>query len=228
MIGRWGFRVDVPDRIREIRPLLHYGMLDLAKYQLRNVMSELNPYLERDTPVIFLEPSTAAVFRDELPALFPNNQNGRRLTKNTFLLSEFIDRENLPLPKLERKAIFHAHCHQKAVLNPDAERNVLRGMGIDFEEPWVGCYGMAGSFGFERGHYDISLRIAEEHLFPAVREAGSDTLVIADGFSCRTQIFDGTGRHALHLAEAILMAYEQAGELPPKREVVPERKPVAR
>jgi Fe-S oxidoreductase len=134
------------------------------------------------------------------------------------LIGEFADRRNLTLPQLEGKVVFHGHCHQKAVLEVEAARNVLRKMGLEIEEPQPGCCGMAGSFGFEKRHYDLSMKIAEEHLLPAARQAGHDTLIVADGFSCRTQIFDGTGRMPMHMAELFKYAFEHGIEAPGQQE----------
>ena len=132
----------------------------------------------------------------------------RRLSQQTFLLSEFLVKKtnHFQLPKLPRKALVHGHCHHKSVMRMTDEEAVLRKMGIDFQTPAPGCCGMAGSFGFERDKYEISVAIGELELLPAVRKASPDCLIIADGFSCREQIAQRTNRHALHLAEIIQMA----------------------
>lgn len=164
--------------------------------------------------MIFCEPSTAAVFRDEALSLFPEDRDGQRLAKLALLLSEFIEQKNIEVPKLQGKVIFHGHCHQKAVLKAEAARNILKNMGLDYEEPQKSCCGMAGSFGFEKAHYHVSMSVAELGLFPTIRRAAADTYIVADGFSCRTQIEEGTGRRALHMGELILTALEKSGELP--------------
>jgi Fe-S oxidoreductase len=130
------------------------------------------------------------------------------LSRQTFLLSEFLETraKNLPIPRLNRKAILHGHCHHKSLMKMTAEESVLRRLGIDFQSPAPGCCGMAGSFGFERDKYDVSIAIGELELLPAVRQAPPDWLIIADGFSCREQIAQGSPRHALHLAEVLQMA----------------------
>ena len=117
---------------------------------------------------------------------------------------------NAPLPQLNRKALLHGHCHHKSIMKMTAEESLLRRLGIDFQSPAPGCCGMAGSFGFEHDKYEISMAIGELELLPAVRQAPADWLIIADGFSCREQIAQGTNRQALHLAEVLQMALESA------------------
>ena len=204
-----GFRVQVPRRILCCgRPLYDFGMLDRAKRLLRKTLDTLETEIAAGLPIVVLEPSCAAVFRDELINLFPKDQRAQKLSRQTFLLSEFLDREakHFAVPELKRKALIHGHCHHKSVMGMSAEESVLRGMGVDFYAPAPGCCGMAGSFGFEAHKYDVSLAIGELELLPAVREAAPDTLIIADGFSCREQISQCTGRQALHLAEALHLA----------------------
>jgi len=136
------------------------------------------------------------------------------LSRQTFLLSEFLARESdhLSLPRLRRKAIVHGHCHEKAILQAGDTETVLRGMGLDVEVLDSGCCGMAGSFGFEAGErYEVSMKVGEQVLLPAVREAPEDALIVANGFSCREQIAQGTGRRALHLAQVLQMAFQERG-----------------
>ncbi|MFO0753878.1 MAG: FAD-linked oxidase C-terminal domain-containing protein [Thermodesulfovibrionales bacterium] len=208
ILTRWGFRVVLPPkRPPALRPLLHYGMLSLAQRELRKAIEILRPYARRGVPLLFLEPSEVSAFRDELPGLFPNDMDGQRIKDLAFLLSEFIAERKLDLPRLEGKVVFHGHCHQKAVLNIHAARWVLTGMGLEVEEPEPGCCGMAGSFGLEKATYELSMKIAGEHLLPAVRGAERRTYIVADGFSCRQQITGGTGRRPLHTAELIRQAF---------------------
>jgi Fe-S oxidoreductase len=158
--------------------------------------------------MVVLEPSCATVFRDEMLNLFPNDERARRLSQQTFLLSEFLEKKakNFSLPKFARKAIVHGHCHHKSIMRMTDEESILRKMGIHFETPAPGCCGMAGAFGFEADKYDVSVAIGELELLPAVRKASPESLIIADGFSCREQIAQCTNRRALHLAEVIQMA----------------------
>ncbi len=162
-------------------------------------------------PLIGLEPSCLAVFRDELTNLFPDDEDAKKLSKQSFVLSEFLNQHvpNYEPPRLQRQAILHGHCHHKSVIGMDDEHALLKKMGIDYTEPQSTCCGMAGSFGFEAGHYDISMQVGELGLLPAVRQANPDTLVIANGFSCETQIVQGTGRRALHLAEVLQLALRE-------------------
>jgi Fe-S oxidoreductase len=137
--------------------------------------------------------------------LLPDREDAKRLASQVFLLSEFLNDRHVPYPQLHRKALVHAHCHHHSVMKFDAEEQALRSMGLTFEVLDSGCCGMAGSFGFERDHYDISMKVGERVLLPAVRRAPKDVLIVADGFSCRTQIAQSTNRRALHLAELIEM-----------------------
>lgn len=203
------------------RPLYDWGMLDRAKSLLLQILDALAPEVEAGTPLVVLEPSCAAVFRDELINLFPNDQRARRLSRQTFLFSEFLEKRarHFKLPSLARKALIHGHCHHKSLMKMTDEEAVLQRMGIDYQAPAPGCCGMAGSFGFEADKYQVSMDVGGLELLPAVRKAPAESLIIADGFSCREQIAQGTDRHALHLAEVIQMALreEVAGSYPEDR-----------
>ncbi len=204
-----GFRVIVPKpHLCCGRPLYDHGMLDRAKSLLLQILDELSPEIEAGIPVVGLEPSCVAVFRDELINLFPHDERAQALSRQSFLLSEFLETraKDFPLPRLNRKALLHGHCHQKSVMKMTTEESILQRLGIDFTMPAPGCCGMAGSFGFERDKYEISAAIGELELMPAVRKAPADWLIIADGFSCREQIVQGSERQALHLAEVLQMA----------------------
>ena len=206
-----GFRVIVPRaNLCCGRPLYDFGMLDRAESLLLEILDELEPEIEAGVPIVGLEPSCIAVFRDELVNLFPHDERAQALSRQTFLLSEFLDRNSVgaALPQLNRKALLHGHCHHKSVMKMTAEESLLRRLGIDFQSPAPGCCGMAGSFGFEHDKYEVSAAIGELELLPAVRRAPDDWLIIADGFSCREQIAQGTNRRALHLAEVLQMALE--------------------
>jgi FAD/FMN-containing dehydrogenase/Fe-S oxidoreductase len=198
------------------RPLYDLGLLDRAKSLLLEVVDALYQEIEQRTPIVVLEPSCAAVFRDELTNLFPNDHRAHALSKQVFVLSEFLEQyaKDFPIPKLARKALVHGHCHHKAIMKMTAEEAVLRRMGIDFTAPAPGCCGMAGAFGFEKEKYEISRAIGELELLPAVRKAPTDWLIVADGFSCREQIAQETDRHALHLAEVLQMALHESMETP--------------
>ena len=207
-----GFRVLVPRaNLCCGRPLYDFGMLDRAQRLLLEILDQLEPEIEAGIPVVGLEPSCVAVFRDELTNFFPHDARAQALSKQTFLLSEFLEQKLGPgatLPQLSRKALLHGHCHHKSIMKMTAEESLLRRLGIDFTAPAPGCCGMAGSFGFHAEHYPIAQAIGELELLPAVRQAPDDWLIIADGFSCREQIAQNTDRRALHLAEVLQMALQ--------------------
>jgi Fe-S oxidoreductase len=177
---------------------------------LREIIGALRSEIRAGTPVVGLEPSCVAVFRDELLNLFPNDEDAIRLSKQTYLLSEFLRQKAsaFKLPKLHRQATVHAHCHHSAVMKFNAEQAVLEDLSLDYDILKSGCCGMAGSFGFEPSKYDVSIACGERVLLPAIRHAGKDTLIIANGFSCREQIMQETDPHAMHLAEVIQLALE--------------------
>jgi FAD/FMN-containing dehydrogenase/Fe-S oxidoreductase len=204
-----GFHVLLPEsQLCCGRPLYDWGMLERAKRLLLEVLDAVTPEIEKGTSLVVLEPSCAAVFRDELTNLFPHDPRAQALSRQTLLLSEFLVQKakDFRLPKLPRRALVHGHCHHKSIMKMTDEETVLREMGVDFYSPAPGCCGMAGSFGFEKDKYAISMAVGELELLPAVRQTAADSLIVADGFSCREQIAQGTGRHALHLAEVIRMA----------------------
>ncbi len=203
-----GYHVIVPQQALCCgRALYDYGFLDQAKHQLRQVLTTLRPYVEAGIPVVGLEPSCIAVFRDELINLFPDDGNAQRLSAQSFLLSEFLERQNYQPPRSAQRALVHGHCHHKAIMHMDDEAALLSRMGLDYQLLDSGCCGMAGAFGFERGeHYDVSIKAGERVLLPAVRSAPRDTLIVADGFSCREQIAQTTDRRALHPAQVLQMA----------------------
>ena len=223
-----GFEVVIPGaKLCCGRPLYDYGMLDTAKAYLERILRVMQPHLAAGTPVVVLEPSCASVFRDELPNLLPEREAGKRLTAQTFLLSEFlIEHAADRLPRLEERAIVQGHCHHKSVLGFDPQKQVLAKMGLDVSQPASGCCGLAGSFGFEADKYQVSSDCGERVILPEVRRAGDDALILADGFSCRTQIEHGTGRRALHLAEAVQLALQRT--VPSRLAARPEQTLVAR
>ena len=213
MLEDAGFYVQVPQEDMCCgRPLYDYGMLSTAEKWLKRILDVMTPYLQNGTPIVVLEPSCAAVFREELGNLFPNEQNAQRLKKQTLLLSEFLARHTPEYPKreLRKKALVHAHCHHRAVMGLKDEQEILKRLGLDFQVLDSGCCGMAGAFGFEKGeHYEVSVKCGERILLPAVRKTDAGTLVITNGFSCHEQILQQSGRRALHLAEVLLIAMQQ-------------------
>lgn len=189
------------------RPLYEFGMLGRAKNYLERIMTELGDDIDAGVPIVGLEPSCMSVFRDELLNLFPDNDRARKLAANSYILSEFLE-SNAPdyrPPRLAGAALVQAHCHHTSILRTDAEKKLLKATGLDCD--WLdGCCGMAGPFGFEREKYAISMQIGERELLPKVRAAGADTLIVANGFSCREQIAQATGRRPLHIAEVMRLA----------------------
>ena len=202
-----GFRVRVPqEHLCCGRPLYDFGMLDEAKAYLRKVLASLAPDIARGTPIICLEPSCASVFKDELTNLFPTDPAAQGLSKQVILFADFLDQVGYKPGKLEGKAVVHGHCHHKALWSMAPEQRILEAAGLQPDMLDSGCCGLAGSFGYEEGHHDISVKIGERVLFPAVRKADAATFIVSDGFSCRQQISHGTRRHGMHLAEVLQMA----------------------
>ncbi len=213
-----GYTVHLP-QARDSRPLccgrtfLATGMVDKARAEAERVIATLTPYVERGVPVVGLEPSCLLGMRDEFVSMLPNPQTAE-LDLNAFLFEEFIARELdagrfklklKPLP--QKKALLHGHCHQKAFAAMPAVLRALKLVPeLQTELIESSCCGMAGSFGYDARHYDVSMQMAEVSLLPKVREAGKDTLIIADGTSCRHQIHDGAQREAIHVARVLAAA----------------------
>lgn len=223
-----GYQVLVPEQSLCCgRPLYDHGLLTLAERLLRQILDTLEPHILAGIPIVGLEPSCVAVFRDELVNFFPHDENALRLKEQSFLLSEFLAKkgENYQPPKLQRKAVLHGHCHQKALMRLTSEEVILKKLGVDYRLLDSGCCGMAGAFGFEKKHYDVSIKVGERVLLPAVRAADEGTLIITDGFSCREQIAQTTGRKGIHVAEVIQMALHESGSKLP--EATPETQKIA-
>jgi FAD/FMN-containing dehydrogenase/Fe-S oxidoreductase len=227
VLERAGYRPEVPaGHVCCGRPLYDFGMLRLARRYLLRTLDLLRDDLRAGVPLVGIEPSCLATFKDELPKMLPGDEDAQRLCKQAFHFADFLEQEGFEPPKLAGKALLHGHCHHKATGGIDGERKLLEKMGLDVEAPDTGCCGMAGSFGFERGHYEVSMACGERVLLPNVREAGPETIVVADGFSCRTQIEQGdTNRRGLHVAEVLKLAHERGpgGPIGP----YPERSSVA-
>ncbi len=182
------------------------GQLTAAKRVLRRTLNVLRDDLRDGIPVVGLEPSCTAMFRSDGPDLLGGDEDMRRLSKQTRTLAELLT-ERAPdwtPPQLDVDAIIQTHCHQHAIMGVDADDQLMNKAGIRSDRLASGCCGLAGNFGFEAGHYEVSRAAGERVLLPRVRQAGPDTAVLADGFSCRTQIEQGdTGRTAVHLAELL-------------------------
>ena len=189
------------------------SLLPLAKKMLFSVIDAIRDEVRAGVPVIVLEPSCAAVFRDEMQNMLPHDEDAKRLGAQVSLLGEFVQahRERFDLPSLSGPVLFHGHCHQKSIFDVSGDKALLESMGAIVDAPDTGCCGMAGSFGFEAGHQEISRKIGERVLLPAVRAAAPETIVVADGFSCREQIAQMSRRRAVHLAQALRAAQTNAG-----------------
>jgi FAD/FMN-containing dehydrogenase/Fe-S oxidoreductase len=203
-----GFAVEVPKgHICCGRPLYDFGFLDAARSYLAKVLERMAPQIEAGTPIIFLEPSCASVFKDELLEFFPSDPRAKRLSGQATLLADWMA-GHAPEFGAGRLAgahiLVHGHCHHKAVFGgPQSEIDLLRQAGATVEPIQAGCCGMAGPFGFEADKFEVSKTIANDGLLPAVKAAGPRTVILADGFSCREQIAQLGGREALHFAEVL-------------------------
>jgi FAD/FMN-containing dehydrogenase/Fe-S oxidoreductase len=206
VLERLGFQVDIPPRVLCCgRPLYDWGWVDQAKGLWRQTMHTLQRDIEAGTPIIGLEPACVSAFRDELPALFPNEPLAHKLAQQTRMLSEFLIDRDLTLPiigDVPSSLMVHFHCHHHAVLEQDKEQQLLDSLPLKSDVLQEGCCGMAGSFGFEAEKYDLSMKIGER-IFKHVRAAAPETAIIANGFSCREQIEQGTGRKTLHFAQLL-------------------------
>ena len=210
-----GFRVEVVDQhLCCGRPLYDYGFLDMAKRYLHRNLQALAPHLCAGTPMVVLEPSCCSVFRDEMHGLLPESTEARWLAENTFTLSEFLEKKAPAYqpPLFKRQAIVQGHCHHKAIMRFKEEKSVMDKMSLEYEVLESGCCGMAGSFGYEKDKYEVSVACGERSLLPRVRKAAVSTIIMADGFSCKEQISQQTNRHALHLAEVLQMGLHQRSD----------------
>ncbi|WP_131732797.1 FAD-binding and (Fe-S)-binding domain-containing protein, partial [Actinomadura formosensis] len=207
-----GWQVIMPERhVCCGRPLYDYGFLDMAERYLHDVLDVLRPYVRAGTPVVGMEPSCLAVFKDELTKLLPHDDDAARLAAHSHHFAEFFQAYDIRPPTLPGggKALLWGHCHHRATGGVDPDERLLEQMGLETESLKGGCCGLAGSWGFEKGKYGISMDCGEQALLPAVRDADDATAIVANGFSCKTQIEDAeTGRRALHVAQLMRLARE--------------------
>ena len=220
-----GYRVHIPTPSGRPpccgRTFLNAGLVDEARREGQRLLNVLSPWVERDVPVVGLEPSCLLTLRDELPGLLPGEESSA-VADGSLLLDEFLVREAeagrapLDLGPVEAKtALVHTHCHQKALGREGTTEMVLgRIPGLEVHTIRSGCCGMAGAFGYEVEHYDVSMAMGELDLLPAVRDAGPEAWVLAAGVSCRHQIAHGAGRGAITLAQALDASLRGAGETP--------------
>jgi FAD/FMN-containing dehydrogenase/Fe-S oxidoreductase len=211
VLERAGFAVTVAEQdLCCGRPLYDVGMLAQARQRLAKILTVLSPFAERGIYIVGLEPSCLLTFRDEALRFFPKDPRAKMLSEKALLLDEFLSRQGLgesPLA-LPAKVLLHGHCHQKAIAGTASARSLLGQVeGLELRELDAGCCGMAGAFGYHRDRFEISRMLGERILAPAIRKSSPDTLVLADGFSCRTQIASLChGRRPLHLAQVLNMA----------------------
>jgi Fe-S oxidoreductase len=208
------------------------GQLKTAKRVIQRTVSGLRPHIRAGTPMVGLEPSCTAVFLEDAPELFSHDDDVLRLRDQTFTLAELLLKhtDGWDAPHVDRDVVVQTHCHQHAVMGYDDETELLKRMGARANVLESGCCGLAGDFGFTAGHYDVSMACAERVLLPAIRAADPYTVVLADGFSCRTQIEQSDvgrrdGRQAIHLAELIRMGLDgpSPGERPGAADSTPSR-----
>jgi Fe-S oxidoreductase len=211
-----GYRLHYPKATTGTRPLccgrtfLSAGLVDEARAEARRTLDALRPFVERGARVVGLEPSCLLTFRDEFATLLPKDEVAP-LAQSSFLFEEALaddlaeDRITLPMrDQGGRTAHLHGHCHQKAFDAIGATESVLRGVpGLAVKTIESSCCGMAGAFGYDTKTIDVSFAMGELSLFPALRQAGPDDLIVADGTSCRHQIHDGVGRDAIHVARVL-------------------------
>jgi FAD/FMN-containing dehydrogenase/Fe-S oxidoreductase len=214
-----GYLVHLPQASGEARPLccgrtfLACGLTDEAKHEAQRTLKALTPFVDAGLPIVGLEPSCLLTLRDEFGSMLPGTET-ERLASKAMLFEEFIAAEvkagrwQLELKALpQKKALLHGHCHQKAFGAMGAVETVLQLIpGLEVESVTSSCCGMAGAFGFEAEHYEVSMQMGELSLLPAMRTADQDTLLVADGTSCRHQILDGAHRQAVHVAVALARA----------------------
>ena len=206
------------------RTFLSVGRVDQARREAERVLEALKPFIESDVPVVGLEPSCILSFRDEVPA-FMKDPLARRMAANSFLLEEFLAREHaegrlsLPLGAIQGKVLLHGHCHQKSFGAMGAVEKTLRLVpGLAVETVESSCCGMAGAFGYGVETIDASRAMGELSLLPAVRKAGDNVIVVADGTSCRHQIHDGARRDAVHVSRVLAQSLEAGRESLPLQE----------
>ncbi len=218
-----GYRVVLPrpadggHPLNDGRTFLAVGLVDEARAEARRLIDAVKPFVERGVAVVGLEPSCLLTLRDEFASMLPGADT-EALAGQALLFEEFVAREHeagrfrLELNPLQyRRALVHGHCHQKAFATMAAlERTLALIPGLEIEVVDSSCCGMAGAFGYEAEHYEVSMQMAEAALLPAVRAAGDDTLLVANGTSCRHQIHDGAARDALHVARLLQMALNRS------------------
>lgn len=210
-----GFEVEVPTRtVCCGLTWVSTGQLTVARAVLKRTLRTLRPALRTGTPIVVLEPSCAAVFRSDLVNLLHGDEDAHRLAEQTYTIGEVLRRHapDWRMPDHPGEVMVQPHCHQHAVLHYTKEKEVLEQGGVGVDVLDAGCCGLAGNFGFEKGHYEVSVACAEDQLLPAIRSADPNTVLVADGFSCRTQVEElMPGRHPVHTAQVMAAAVRSDG-----------------
>lgn len=201
-----GYQVSIPQRqLCCGRPLYDWGYLDEAKALWEETFDTLRDAIASGIPIIGLEPACTSAFKDELVSLFPDRDEAAKLSTQVVHITDFVGTnfERFGQPSRGGSAIVQVHCHHHSVVGFNSELDLLCHLEIEVTRPPQGCCGMAGAFGFAKETADLSRQIGEREILPAVRDADSDTIILADGFSCREQIEQGTGRRTMHIAELL-------------------------
>ncbi len=211
-----GFEVILPGHKCCGRPYISKGLVKQARKAARETVDRLYPFAEQGLPIVGLEPSCLLSMRDEYHHLLPGDPKVQVVSNHCYTFEEFISKLNaedqLPLTFTcqQRHLLLHGHCQQKALVGTAPSKHALTlPEGYEVQEIDSSCCGMAGAFGYEREHYDISMKMGERRLLPAVREADAETIIVASGTSCRHQIEDGTGKRVLHPAQVLWQALEE-------------------
>jgi Fe-S oxidoreductase len=221
------------------RPMLSKGLVDAARKSARRNVQVLAPYAKQGIPIIGTEPSCILTLRDEYPDLLPDDSDVEILAQQSFMIDEFLaqlEREdNLGITwktNTGPEVFFHGHCHQKALIGIGPSMEMLKAAGCRPTESGAGCCGMAGSFGYEQEHYEVSKKVGEERLFPAIENTAMDVQLSVAGVSCRQQIEHFTGRGTRHIAEVLANRIDPRVGWSPKRtvaepDIVPPEEPIA-
>jgi Fe-S oxidoreductase len=219
LLSALGYRIQIPDVTVSGRTFISKGLIRTAKKKATKNVRSLTSYVSDKQPLVGVEPSAILSFRDEYPELVDKEdlETSQKLARNSYMLEEFILREiergNIKkemFTREKRRLKFHGHCQQKAIATTRASVECLSfPENYEVEEIPSGCCGMAGSFGYEKEHYDLSQKVGELVLFPAVRESSEEMIIVAAGTSCRHQIVDGTGRRAFHPGEVLFDALDK-------------------
>jgi Fe-S oxidoreductase len=219
LLAAAGCRVSViPQQTCCGRPLISKGLLDRARQNAERNVRVLGEHAREGVPIIGLEPSCLSALRDEYLEILPDNADAMAVAGAARLIEEFLTertetgKRRIDALKFDRMppVVLHNHCHTKALVGSEPLQAMLRAAGAPIEEVDSGCCGMAGSFGYEREHYELSMQIGELKLFPAIRERSEQDRIAAPGVSCRAQIQDGTGAVAVH--PILILAEALAGE----------------